>query len=230
MDPAAFRPFDLGGIMAQNQQREYQQQVLDMRRQEMEDQQNRRAQLADLLPRAMGGEAKALQGLAGVDPEAYGRIQTQQRQATERSTEGLARIASVVRRQPYETRRAALQRLAPTLQQYGITPEQLQSFDPTDEQLDAYVALSGNQREQRPTSLQQNYEWLRQVNPQAAEQLIRRQTEPLPRIVTDPATGQQHILVPDTGGGDDDEWDYSPPPAQGGAGQPAPRTFPPGEW
>lgn len=179
VDPTAFRPFDLGGIMAQNQQREYQQQVLDMRRAEMEDQQSRRAQLADLLPRAMSGEAKALQGLAGVDPEAYGRIQTQQRQSSERSTEGLGRIASVVRRAPYAERRAMLQRMAPALSQYGITPAQLETFDPTDEQLDAYVALSG-QRDAAPTDLQRNVEYYRSIGrDDLADQYLTNRADPL---------------------------------------------------
>jgi hypothetical protein len=183
IDPRVFAGPNIGEIMAQAQARaqdqDYRQQTLDLRRSEMEDQQNRRQQLADLLPRAMGGEAKALQGLAGVDPEAYGRIQTQQRQSSERSTEALSRIASVVRRQPYEQRRAALQRMAPALSQYGITAEQLQSFDPTDEQLDAYVALSG-QRDAAPTDLQRNVDYYRSIGRNdLAEQYLTNRADPL---------------------------------------------------
>lgn len=246
IDPAAFRPFDLGSIMAQGQQMRAQREALDFRRQEMEERQNQRAQLADLLPRAMGGEAKALQGLAGVDPEAYGRIQTQQRQTAERSTEGLGRIATVIRRAPYEQRRAMLQRMAPTLQQYGITPAQLEAFDPTDEQLDAYVALSG-QRDAAPTDLQRNVEYYRSIGRNdLADQYLTNRADPLvnmdinsdgipdiaPRsaimgriqggqpqeqTATNPQTGERIRLNPQTG-----QWE----PIQGGASQPGSRPFP----
>jgi hypothetical protein len=67
----------------------------------------------------------------------------------DRRTEILARMAASVRGVPYEQRRGALQQLAPQLQQMGIAPDEIAGFDPSDQQLDAYIALGG-QQQQRP--------------------------------------------------------------------------------
>jgi hypothetical protein len=144
----------------------------------------------------------------------------------------LARVAAVLapvyarlRQMPYEQRRPELQRIAPQLQARQVPADAIATYDPTDQNLDTDIALG--QRVSNPTSLQQNYEWLQQQNPQLADQYLRRNVEPTPRYVTRP-DGSVVMIAPDAPavGSDDDEWDYSPP-GQGGAGPAAtPRNFP----
>jgi hypothetical protein len=78
----------------------------------------------------------------------------------DRHAEVLSRMAAGVRQVPYEQRRALLQQLAPQLQQMGVSMEEIATFDPSDQQLDAYIALGGQQ--QRPPSVPadiQEYEY-----------------------------------------------------------------------
>lgn len=249
IDPAAFRPFDLGSIMAQGQQMRAQQEALDFRRQEMEERQQQRAQLADLLPRAMGGEAKALQGLAGVDPEAYSRIEARRQTQEERARTALSRIAGRVRTGfRYEDRRAALQRMAPTLAQFGVTAEQLAGFDPTDENLNVYETLGTEP--QNPTNLQREVEYMESRRPGSGDRYLDNRADPLvqmdvngdgipdiaPRSYvtgraggTQPQPTERTAFNPQTGerirfrlNPQTQQWE----PVQGGASQPGSRPFP----
>jgi hypothetical protein len=52
----------------------------------------------------------------------------------------LGNAASTLRNVPYEQRRQALEQMAPQLAQMGVSPEQLQGFDPTDGAIDGIVA------------------------------------------------------------------------------------------
>jgi hypothetical protein len=153
---------------------------------------------------------------------AVNRMTDAQRAEVARQAQVLAPVYDQLSRIPYEQRRAQLDQIAPRLAQMGIPPESIASYDPTDENLQIDRALG--RRISNPTSMQQNYEWLRQQNPAAADAYIRRQTEPLPRYVTRP-DGSVVMIAPNAGQGDDDEWEYTPP--QGGPAPAAgPDTFP----
>jgi hypothetical protein len=52
----------------------------------------------------------------------------------------LGNAASTLRNVPYEQRWQALEQMAPQLAQMGVSPEQLQGFDPTDGAIDGIVA------------------------------------------------------------------------------------------
>lgn len=155
---------------------------------------------------------------------AVNRMTADQRAEVGRQAQTLAPVYERLSRLPYAERRPQLEQLAPRLVQMGIPADAIANYDPTDANLQNDIALG--QRLSNPTPLQQNYEWLRRTNPEAADSYIRRQTEPLPRYVTRP-DGSVVMIAPNAGAetGDDDEWDYSPP-AQGGAGPSGPQTFP----
>jgi hypothetical protein len=52
----------------------------------------------------------------------------------------LGNAASTLRNVPYEQRQQALEQMAPQLAQMGVSPEQLQGFDPTDNAINAIIA------------------------------------------------------------------------------------------
>lgn len=130
---------------------------------------------------------------------------TTQREAGDRHTQTLSRMAQAVRRLPYEGRRAAIQQLAPQLQQMGLTPQDIEGFDPSDQQLDAYIALGG-QRGEQVSGMERDYEFIRQHNPALADQYLRNRAEGSP-VVANNGDGTFTIV----------------PRSQIGGGQPAPQ-------
>ncbi len=119
--------------------------VREMQMRELERKQKQQATLADLLPRAMTGDKDALAGVAATgDPDAYFKIKTHldslgkdEREREANRWKAAAPTLVRMKTMPYEQRRAFLQHSAPMLQASGWTPEELMSFDPTDQSIDA---------------------------------------------------------------------------------------------
>jgi len=63
----------------------------------------------------------------------------QERAAAGRRSVALARAAASLKTVPYEGRRGALATMIPQLQAEGITPEQIEAFDPTDEAIGGVI-------------------------------------------------------------------------------------------
>lgn len=84
--------------------------------------------------------------LLALDPEtafqtmqAFSQMDEANFERVSRSNAVLGREAYRLRSMPLEQRRAELQRIAPQLQQMGLTSEQLSGFDPTDQNLDMII-------------------------------------------------------------------------------------------
>lgn len=110
----------------------------------------------------------------------------------DRRTEILARMAAGVRQVPYDQRRPLLQQLSPQLQQMGISPDEIASFDPSDQQLDAYIALGGQQ--QRAPSVPANiqeYEYAKNQGYQGS--YLDFQKEQGPPIMVDNGDGTKTL-------------------------------------
>jgi hypothetical protein len=86
------------------------------------------------------------------DPELISAISQLDKSKLAEANERAQRLAGVgyaLKQRPYAERRAALQQIAPALQQvYGFTPEQLAAFDPSDETLDALISSTMSVKEQ----------------------------------------------------------------------------------
>ncbi len=81
--------------------------------------------------------------LSGGDLETYtalSQLDGEQRKAARERAEQLATLAYGVKRTPYEQRKAVLGSMAPQLTELGFQPDQIGSFDPTDEALDAVIS------------------------------------------------------------------------------------------
>jgi hypothetical protein len=64
----------------------------------------------------------------------------QEKAAAAKRAEDLARVAVSLKGVPYEQRPVALQQQLPMLQAMGMDPQQIQGFDPSDQNLDAVLA------------------------------------------------------------------------------------------
>lgn len=138
--------YSLRDMMQQGQMR---QQQFDMQRQEfdlkrggLEREQKRQATLADLAPKAARGDRASIDALAGVDTDMFMKMDDRQRSQAKERAGVFAAVGQQLRSVPYEQRRAALTQMAPALQEAGISPEQLQAFDPSDQAIDGVVAQS----------------------------------------------------------------------------------------
>lgn len=96
------------------------------------------------------GQAAASGDLEGAAKVAYGagnfdlasKIQGMTKEQRDQASAAFGQLASAaqsVKSIPYEKRKAALAQMAPSLQPLGISQQQLESFDPTDEHIDAQV-------------------------------------------------------------------------------------------
>jgi hypothetical protein len=176
-----------------------------------------------------------------------------QREAGQQQVQTFSRLATAVRQRPYAERRAMIQSMAPQLQQLGISPEDIAAFDPTDQQLEAYIALGGA-REQQPVALQREVEYLESLEPGLGRQMARNRAAGSPVLfdvtgdgVPDlvpreyfnngqpQASPQRGAPAPPTAGqvvngyryrgGDPADRNSWEPVSQGGAGPSGPRNF-----
>lgn len=68
--------------------------------------------------------------------EVVGKMDESQRRTFADSQDALATAAMIVRRLPYQDRRARIASMAPWLLQHHVSQDQIEGFDPTDEALD----------------------------------------------------------------------------------------------
>jgi hypothetical protein len=102
-------------------------------------------------PLATGDYAGAAKAAAPFDPkaaQAYLQLDETQRAAAKERATTLAGAAMSLKSVPYEQRKAQLAQMAAGLQQMGITPEQIQGFDPTDANIQAVVGQSMTAKDQ----------------------------------------------------------------------------------
>lgn len=71
--------------------------------------------------------------------ESIGKLDEGQRKAARDNAEDLGGFAAALKNVPYEQRRAIIAQARETLTSYGLKPEQIEAFDPTDQALDAQV-------------------------------------------------------------------------------------------
>lgn len=95
---------------------------------------------------AAGNRQQLFNELLALDPEqafqtmrAFAQMDEAQFQQVTRSYAVMAREAMRLQPLPYEQRRAEIARVAPQLQQLGLSPEQISGFDPTDANLSMIV-------------------------------------------------------------------------------------------
>lgn len=220
-----------------------------------------------LMGSAMQGNGNSLNALMGVDPGAAAAMQDRQSQLAARAEQtrtrelanrrndiimGASFLDGVVDQSGYA---AALQRARAAGVNIEGAPEQFDQAYVDGVRQTAQSLIRATQRPQQPqgpTTLQRNYEYLRQTNPALAEQYLRNQAEGppmlgnngdgtftiIPRAMINggspaPAAGPQPGTVEDgyrfRGGdpGDPNNWE---PVAEGGSGSAAPSNFPGDEW
>lgn len=111
------------------------------RRQALEDQQ--------LARRTAAGAAVAKGDFAGARTaaegdfdllEGIGKLDEAQRKAARDNAEDLGGFAAALKNVPYEQRRGIIAQAKDTLVGYGMRPEQIDAFDPNDQNLDAQLA------------------------------------------------------------------------------------------
>lgn len=74
--------------------------------------------------------------------ETFSKMDQAQLQAAARTNLQLAQHATGYKMLPYEQRKAAIAKDAPMLQQLGLSPDQVNSFDPSDQNLNQIIAQS----------------------------------------------------------------------------------------
>jgi soluble lytic murein transglycosylase-like protein len=145
VDPRYFAPFNLGDILTQAEQIKSARLRDQMAQQQMQDQQAERQALGQLF----GGSnptpnSPAIGALMRVNPQMGFQVQKyfdglseDQRKREADKWKVAAPALTDMMQIPYAQRRDYLQRAAPVLTANGWTPEELQSFDPSDENLRA---------------------------------------------------------------------------------------------
>lgn len=72
----------------------------------------------------------------------FGDLSEQQRKAARETAEDLGGFAATIKQVPYEQRKSIIAQARPTLESYGLKPQDIDGFDPTDEALQGLVAQS----------------------------------------------------------------------------------------
>lgn len=170
----------------------------------------RQRQAQSALGRAVQGDPRGMNVLAGLNPQAYMQLrqmgeqkqergqaqQQQQQEQITRAAQTLGPIYQEMARLPYEQRRPYLQRIAPRLTARGIPESIIADYDPTDDNLQADIALSRERTQQQPTNIQREVEYYRSIGrPDMADQLLQRHAEG-PPVVFDVTGDGAPDLVP----------------------------------
>jgi hypothetical protein len=106
------------------------------------------AQPGDVTVQAQGPKP-TIADVAKADPEmamklvdAIGKMDDNQRKQVADQQDTLGSVAFKLAKLPYAQRAAALMDAAPLLQQHGITPKQIEEFDPSDANLQSVINIS----------------------------------------------------------------------------------------
>lgn len=145
--PLQFRGVDVGAMLDQAQARQIRQMQLEEARAKMQSDQAERDAYGQLFAGGMNGGQQGrpdLGPLARVNPEAAFKIKQYfdgldadaHKQEADKY-KAAAPLLLRVKQLPYEQRRAFIQSASPVLMANGWTPQELQSFDPTDQAVDA---------------------------------------------------------------------------------------------
>jgi hypothetical protein len=72
----------------------------------------------------------------------FSKLDANQRKIARDNAEDLGGFAATIKQVPYEQRKSIIAQARPTLESYGLKPEQIDGFDPTDEALQGLMAQS----------------------------------------------------------------------------------------
>jgi hypothetical protein len=203
MDPRMFAPADIAGSYQQGVQFSAQQDQRQL-------QQDRQRRLADLLPQAAQGNRGAINQIAGIDPEMFMKLDDRQREQAKAET---ADLTSAVRWAQTPEQWAQVQ------QYYGPKGVDLSGYGfEQREQAMLRLGKIGEYLNSAPkndaTSMQRNYEFLRQQNPQLADQYLRGQAEGSP-IVQRNEDGTMTVYPRSMLSGGQSQGQPAPPPPPG---------------
>lgn len=113
-------------------------------------------------------------------------IQAQQSEQEERAYDRAVRNATVLGNAatslmgvPYEQRGARLQQMAPMLEQMGLDPQQIASFDPTDEALSSIRAVQGQFSQY--IDIRQQGDAIIGIRPDGSTEVLRREQPSAPQ-------------------------------------------------
>jgi hypothetical protein len=196
-------------------------------REQAEAQAQNRSRLDDLLPRAAQGDQGAIRDIAGIDPEMFMKLDERQRtQAKERTADLVAAVRWADSPEKWEQVIEHYGREGVDLSQYrgqfGMRERAMLELGKIGEYLDV--------PKNDATSMQRNYEFLKQTNPQLADSYLRNQAEGSP-LVIDNGDGTKTIYPRGMIGGQQGSAPPPPPPGfqldNGGPTPPASGPFQP---
>lgn len=145
--PLQFRGVDIGAIMAHQQDNELRKLQLQEARMKIENDRAEKDAYGQIFSGGLGGQPGAhpdLGALARVNPQSAFQVKryldgldddSRKREADK--YKAAAPLLLRVKQMPYEQRQAFIQSAAPALMANGWTQQELQSFDPTDQNVDA---------------------------------------------------------------------------------------------
>lgn len=146
--------------------------------------------------------------------KAVGSYSDDQRKALDAEAETLGRFAMGLKAAPPEQREQAFRAMIPQLRG-RMTPEQLRNAYGqlaeggwSDDLLDGYAAQALSVKDAlaaakgpEPTALQRNYEYLKSINPGAADSYLSKETTPMQLVTITNPDGSQDIVPVAKGGG-----------------------------
>jgi hypothetical protein len=168
----------LSGLLINRNDENAKQQRYQMNQRAMQQEDERKRGLADLLPQAAQGNQQAIDQLYSVDPDVALKMDDRQREMAKAK---VADLSAAVRWADTPEKWQYVQ------QHYGQEGIDLSPYQFQDREK-SMVALGqlGSYLDGAPkgTALQQNYEFLKQQNPQLGEQYLRNQAEGSPLIAS----------------------------------------------
>jgi hypothetical protein len=142
--PLQFKGVDIGAIMAQQQENQLRQLQLQAAQQKIQQDTAERDAYGQLFAGGGNPSSADLGALARVNPEAAFKVKQyfdglgeDQRKMEAAKYKAAGPLLVQMQQMPYEQRRAFIQAAAPALQASGWTQQELQSFDPTDQNVKA---------------------------------------------------------------------------------------------
>lgn len=147
--PMSYRGFNLGDIMAQSQQMRLREFQMQQAQQERQDQLAEREAYRNLYTPEGTINKAAIPQLGAVNPKAafevqkyLGSLDEDRRKLEGQRFKAAGPIAVKAKRMPYQVRKQFLASASPFLLSQGWSPEEIQSFDPTDEALDSIATAA----------------------------------------------------------------------------------------
>lgn len=179
-------------------QKQQQLQMNQLRVQEYQQGQENKKRLADLIPQAVQGNQAALGQIGAIDPDVWSKITTHQHDALKRNQDKILMGAKIIRQiNPQDE--AGWQMARQAAQQVGLDLSDVPpNYDPNYVRSLTSIA-DAMEKDVAPTGMERNYEFLRQKNPQLAEQYLQGQANPMQWVRTETDEGTSLTAVPRAG-------------------------------